>query len=123
MRLAPPERSHGIEVAKRILAVDQDASSALLRAALLHDVGKLGFDSNAWQRVAAHLMPAANVPPEPRLSGLAGARQARLHHPAYGASLVLAASGDERVASLIRTHHDPGDDAEARLLHECDERT
>lgn len=123
MQLTPPERSHGVEVAKRVAELRPDASLALRRAALLHDVGKLGFGSNAWQRVAAHLLPPASVPPEPRLTGLAGARQAQAHHPDYGANLVLAASGDLRVATLVRSHHDPGDDVEARLLHECDDRT
>jgi hypothetical protein len=123
LRLPPSERGHGVEVAKRVLRSRPHASSALVRAALLHDVGKLGFDSSVLERVGAHLLPAADVPPEPRLTGLVGARQARIHHPAYGEALVMATSGDERVADLVRRHHEPGSDEEARILHDCDELT
>lgn len=123
MRLPPSERRHGVEVAKRVQSVKPDASSALVRAALLHDVGKLGFGSNVFERIAAHMLPVLLVPAEPRLSGLAGARQARRHHCAYGERLVSAASGDQRVAALVRIHHAPGDDEEARVLHDCDELT
>jgi hypothetical protein len=123
MRLPPSERGHGVEVAKRVSRSSHGASSTLVRAALLHDVGKLGFDSSVLERIGAHLLPGAAVPAEPRLTGLAGARQARIHHPAYGEALVLAASGDSRVAELVRRHHEPGDDEEARVLHDCDELT
>ncbi|HLU83655.1 MAG TPA: HD domain-containing protein [Trueperaceae bacterium] len=123
MRLSPSERAHGIEVARRVLGVRPAAPSALVRAALLHDVGKLGFGSNVWHRVAAHLMPSSSAPAEPRLAGLAGARQAQTHHGDYGAALIVAAAGDRRVAELVRLHHRPGNDPEAQLLHEADELT
>ncbi|HET8985084.1 MAG TPA: HD domain-containing protein, partial [Trueperaceae bacterium] len=119
MRLPPSERGHGVEVAKRVLKSRPDASSALVRAALLHDVGKLGFASSVFERIGAHVLPAVAVPAEPRLTGVAGARQARIHHPTYGEALVMAASGDRRVAELVRRHHEPGVDEEARVLHDC----
>ena len=122
-RLPPSERGHGVEVARRVLNVKPDASSAVVRAALLHDVGKLGFGNDVFQRIIAHLLPAPDMAAEPRLEGLAGVRQARLHHAEYGERLVLAASGDQRVARLVLIHHRPGDDPEARLLHECDALT
>ena len=87
MQLSPPERSHGIDVARRVLASRPTASGRLVRAALLHDVGKLGSSGKVVWRIAAHLLPAPAVAVEPRLSGLAGVRQARLFHPAYGAGL------------------------------------
>ena len=123
MKLAPAERTHGVEVARRVLRVNPAASSALIRGSLLHDVGKLGSGGNVVHRILAHLLPPLPVPAEPRLSGLAGVRQARRHHGDYGATLVMAAGGDSRVAELVRNHHRPGDDVEARLLHECDELT
>lgn len=123
MRLAPTERAHGVDVAKKVLDACPEASTELVRASLLHDVGKLGFDNGVVQRVIAHLLPLPQVGDEPRLTGLAGVRQARLHHAAYGERLVLDAGSDARVARLVRIHHDPGDDAEALLLHRCDELT
>jgi len=121
--LPPVERSHGIEVARRVLSLRPDAGPALVRAALLHDVGKHGSSHNVLWRIAAHVLPLADTPSEPRLSGLAGVRQARAHHALYGEALIMAASGDAEVARLVRMHHDPGDDVDALLLHECDDIT
>lgn len=122
-RLPPVEREHGIEVARRVLRARPDADGVLVRAALLHDVGKLGASHNVVWRVAAHLLPLVDGPMEPRLTGLAGVRQAKAHHATYGARLVRAASADAEVARLVRSHHDPGTDEDARLLHECDDVT
>ncbi|HZW27153.1 MAG TPA: HD domain-containing protein [Trueperaceae bacterium] len=117
------ERAHAVKVARCMKARRPDASREALRAALLHDVGKLGTSSLVAHRVLAHLLPEVDVPAEPRLAGLAGARQARRHHAAYGALMVLTASGDARVAWLVRHHHDPRGDAEAELIMGCDEDT
>jgi len=94
-----------------------------VRAALLHDAGKHGSSHHVILRIAAHLLPLTDAPREPRLTGLAGVRQARAHHAEYGAALVMAASGDVDVARLVRVHHEPGSDADALLLHECDDVT
>lgn len=106
MRLPPQERAHGIEVARRLLATTPDARPQLVRAALLHDVGKLGTPQFVLWRVLTHLLPEAELPAEPRLGGLQGARQARRHHAAYGAALILQAGGSEEVARLVARHHD-----------------
>ncbi len=117
------ERAHAVKVARAVAARRPDAPREVLRAALLHDVGKTGSSSHVVHRIIAHLLPAPDVPPEPRLRGLAGTRQARRHHAAYGALMVLRASGDARVAWLVRHHHDPRGDEWAELIRACDELT
>ncbi len=123
MRLPAQERAHGVEVAKRLLGLEERASSELVRAALLHDVGKLGTPQFVLWRVLTHLLPETDQPPEPKLTGLAGARQARRHHAAYGAVLIRAAGGPDAVAELVLHHHEPGGSAELQLLKRADERT
>lgn len=122
LRLPPQERAHGVEVARRLLAAAPQASRELVTAALLHDVGKLGSPQFVLWRVLAHLLPEPRVPAEPRLRGLAGARQARKHHAMYGAELVRRAGGSDVVADLVERHHDDAA-PEVALLREADERT
>lgn len=124
-RMPAHERTHGLEVARRVLVLSPRASRELVAAALLHDVGKLDTPQAALWRVLTHLLPPVTLPGEPRLRGLAGARQARVHHAAYGASLLARAGVTPRVVDLVAGHHGPGADAdpEAALLRECDEST
>lgn len=122
-RLDAAEREHAVGVANCVATAQHGANQVLLRAALLHDIGKLGFANNALWRIVSHLFPARDVPAEPRLSGLAGVRQAARHHAEYGRALILAAGGDPEVARLVGAHHDPGDDLDAKALRDCDELT
>lgn len=117
--LSPAERVHALSIARCALARGGDGVA--VRAALLHDVGKLGFDNNVLWRVLSHLLGPSDAAAEPRLSSLAGTRQAARHHPAYGEAPILAAGGDPEVARIVALHHEPGGSAAARLLKECDE--
>lgn len=122
--LPPAERVHAVMVARCVesrAAARGLEAGVLVRAALLHDVGKLGTDNNVVWRVLSHLLGPSDAAAEPRLSSLAGTRQAARHHPAYGEALILAAGGDAEVARLVARHHDPRSDAAAELLKECDE--
>ncbi|HZJ08837.1 MAG TPA: HD domain-containing protein, partial [Trueperaceae bacterium] len=121
MRLSGPEREHALAVARCVASKHPEAPATVLRAALLHDIGKLGSSANVLWRVVAHLVPAAEVPAEPRSSGLAGTRQAKRHHATYGRQLILRAGGDPEVARLVGRHHTPGSDPGASLIASCDE--
>lgn len=123
MMLPAAERAHAVKVARCAQSRERDVPQEVLRAALLHDVGKVGSSGHVVHRVIAHLLPEPEVAAEPRLPGLAGTRQAKRHHAAYGALKVLETTGDTRVAWLIRHHHQPGDDAWARLIRACDDAT
>ncbi len=122
--LPAQERAHGVEVARRLLRRSPRATSELIAAALLHDVGKLGTPQGALWRVLTHLLPHAGAARSaPRLRGLAGARQARAHHATYGAELLRDAGSSARVVALVEGHHSAAGDPDLRLLQECDERT
>ncbi|HEX7000610.1 MAG TPA: HD domain-containing protein [Trueperaceae bacterium] len=123
MALPAAERAHAVKVGRCAQSRGHEVPQEVLKAALLHDVGKAGSSSHVVHRVIAHLLPAPEVPAQPRLRGLAGTRQAKRHHAAYGALKVLEITGDTRVAWLIRHHHQPGDDAWAQLIRACDEAT
>lgn len=123
LRLPAQERAHGVEVARRLLTHAPDASADLVAAALLHDVGKLGTPQFVLWRVLTHLLPLADLPSQPRLRGLAGARQARRHHPEYGAALIRAAGAGTKVAALVAAHHDLRAQGDAARLRAADEHT
>ena len=118
------DRAHACAVTRQLLARYPDASPALCRAALLHDVGKTSVRYNPWLRILAALYTPRRVAPEPRLAGVRGAWQLKRHHDRYGAALILGAGGDARVAELVARHHKGGDtkDLEAARLRETDAR-
>lgn len=115
------DRHHAVIVAKAVLAERPDASAELLRAALLHDVGKSTALYHPLERILVHLYSPA-VAPEPRQGGLIGAWQRQRHHHCYGAEMIRAAGGSARVAEIVFRHQDPQGDEEAALLKRVDER-
>ena len=116
------DRDHACTVTKLLLAEYPDASSELLRAALLHDVGKTRASYNPLSRILAALYTPPSIPAKPRFSGVRGLWQMKRHHDRYGAQMILAAGGSERVAQIVARHHAPAGDAEACRLKEVDER-
>jgi putative nucleotidyltransferase with HDIG domain len=117
----PRDRHHAVAVARAILAERPDASPELLRAALLHDVGKSAAGYNPLERILVHLY-TPKVPLTPRRRGLMGAWQRHCHHHLLGAEMILAAGGDARVAEIVARHHHPQGDEEAALLQRIDAR-
>ncbi len=120
-RMDRRDRHHACEVAKALLARHPGAPDELVRAALLHDVGKSERRYRVLERVLVHLLPERQVPAEPRLGGLAGALQVKRHHQTYGARMIRSAGGSEAVARLVEAHHVVGGDAE--LLRRIDDET
>jgi len=120
-QMDPRDRHHACHVAKALLARHPAVADELVRAALLHDVGKAGRRYRVLERVLAHLLPERPVPAEPRLDGLAGALQVKRHHHDYGAAMIRAAGGSETVARLVADHHVAGGDAE--ILRRIDDET
>ncbi len=121
-RMDVRDRDHACTVTKTLLADYPDASPELLRAALLHDVGKTRASYNPLSRIIAALYTPSIIPAKPRFSGVRGLWQMKRHHDRYGAQMILAAGGGERVAEIVARHHAPAGDAEAARLKEVDER-
>lgn len=117
------DRQHACQVARRLLERRPAASSVLVRAALLHDVGKLRRPYNPLHRMLVHLYAPEDLPTEPLSEGLRGAWQVKRHHDRYGAEMIRQAGGGQEVAALVERHHDPSGDADAELLKELDDRT
>jgi len=112
------DREHNVLVAKRLLERWPDAPDFAVRAALLHDAGKAVRPYRLWERVFTALFEsrAPQLPAYPLKGGLAGAWQARLHHPRYAADRIA----DPEVAELVREHHAPKS-LWGQRLHEVDE--
>ena len=90
LRLDPRDREHAVLVAKELLRCYPEAPGEAVRAALLHDVGKVVRPYNPVERILAALfepwLPA--LPEKPLLPGWRGAAQVRLYHERYGLKLI-----------------------------------
>ncbi len=123
-RFLPRDQQHSYLVFRSLRDDGQD-DLRLLRAALLHDIGKARERPSPWDRIWPVLVEKV----APRLAARWGAGRAtgwrrafaiRQQHAAWGAEMAAAAGSDPLVVALIRRHQDPlppGADAlEDRLL-------
>jgi len=123
-RMDRRDRDHACRVARGLLAAAPQASPLLVRAALLHDVGKADRPYRAWERIAVHVYrPRRGAVPADGAAGLAALWRHHHEHPARGAAMILAAGGDPEVAALVRAHHDSDGPSELELLRRVDART
>jgi HD domain len=122
-RMDPRDREHAVRVAQKLLELHPEASSEVVRAALLHDCGKLVRPYNVFERVMVGLIAPEGPRPSQTSNGFQAqtAMDVRNHHPQIGANLILEAGGDARVAELVRIHHAPNGDAEANWIHQIDD--
>lgn len=122
-RLSEADRRHSVELATRLWRDGHD-DPLLLRAALLHDVGKAEAGIRLWHRVVVVLVNRF----APRLRGWltatsVGWRQpffAIWHHPVIGADRLQQVGAPAEVIWLVRHHECPGDHPSGQLLHAYD---
>lgn len=110
-RFSETDRSHSYRV-MRMLREAGDDEPALLKAALLHDIGKTTTTLTAWDRTVAVVgqklwsaRAAQWGAGEP--VGWRRPFVVRFQHPAWGAAMAQAAGSAPQVVSLIRRHQDP----------------
>ncbi|MCR5757576.1 MAG: HD domain-containing protein [Selenomonas sp.] len=128
----PADQYHALHVAKTALALwaqhPAGDRSLLLRAALLHDVGRVQGDMDIWGKVLAvllkHFLPEwsrhLGSLPEGWLGHIL---YVYYHHPEIGA-LKLEKIGLASEAALVRRHHTPAEEKEPpelALLRAADE--
>ncbi len=116
------DRHHGYLVTKKLLKKHPNASKVLIKAALLHDLGKSMVPYNPFGRILAHLYTPKNIPKTPYYPGVKGIWQRHIYHPDYGAEMIRKIVSCKRLAEIIERHHHPQGDEEAKILQIIDER-
>jgi putative nucleotidyltransferase with HDIG domain len=129
LAMDPRDRHHAVAVARAVLARDAHADDVVVRAAILHDVGKSVAPYRAWERIAVHLYTPGEAALEPEgaarwaCPALRSAWHRHRHHAERGAALIVAAGGDPRVADLVARHHERGGDPRLALIAAADAAT
>ncbi len=107
-QLPMPDQNHSLRVLKTLEA-DDEGDPDLLKAALLHDLGKIKHPLRRWERVFAVLVMA--IFPERHLKwgmgdpfGIKRALVVIKQHPGWGADLASDAGSDPMTVWLIRNH-------------------
>ena len=120
--MSPIDQRHCLDVFNALLWQGH-SDPDLLRAALLHDVGKRGI--RLWHRVAGVLMEAfwpalleklAVNRPQSWLYGFYIYR----HHADLSAELAERSGCSPAIVELIRQHHTPSENEQAKALWEAD---
>ena len=108
--LPPADRAHGLRVARRVRQAGY-GDARLLKAALLHDVGKAGHGIHLPHRVARVLLGALTPRELARIAatdrGWHEPFHALAHHAALGADLLAASGSDALTVALVRSHDTP----------------
>lgn len=113
-RMSNPDRRHAVAVARRVeRSLADEASPAVLAAALLHDVGKINAGLGTYGRVVATLAGATagrdTAVEWTRRAGFTRRVGLYLRHDALGGDLLAMADSDPLTVAWAREHHLPPD--------------
>lgn len=131
-QMAPWDQWHAVHVAGRVISETAENGKVrlmvLVKACLLHDVGKVkgyaGFMLRLLVSFIRRVLPGYRAKHAQRDGGrLAHALYVDLVHPDRGAYMAVSVGISPEVAELIRRHHDTpltSDSAELELLRRAD---
>jgi len=114
-RMSRADRRHAAGVARRVeRALGDEATTPVLAAALLHDVGKVAARLGTYGRVVATLAGAATrrayARDWQRTSGFTRRVGLYLDHPRLGGDLLALAGSDPLTVAWAREHHQPAEE-------------
>lgn len=117
------EQYHSLKVAYGCCGCEPNNRS-LIRAALLHDVGKLGSNLNLINKSLVVLLTKFHLEEGKLPSFLKKAVYFKKHHPELGYKMLLSYEIDTHELELIRQHHEPHKetDQEMRILQYYDNK-
>ena len=119
-QLPIPDQNHSLRVLKVLYKQGEDDTD-LLKAALLHDIGKIRYPLRRWERVFAVLL--TGLFPE-RVKVWGGGKPTGLRrplvviqqHPDWGAEIAQEAGCNQRTIWLIKNHEMMNPDESAQEL-------
>ena len=137
-QMSVPDRRHCLNVAKTVIALVGETSVAnrkiLVKAALLHDVGRQAGAVSTIDKVIGVILRSvfggtivdkwAKAGRGNRLQNLRHALYVNAHHPAIGAELLCNTGTEAEVVQLVCGHHQPvqlQDSIELTLLRKADD--
>lgn len=123
--LSTSEQSHSIRTARDVKKINRDneAEYKLVRAALLHDIGKIEKSLNVIDKSVMVLLHKFT---KGKIKKFIGIKKVDVYynHAEKGYNILKQYLDDERVLYLIRNHHNEEivNDKELEILKECDSK-
>ncbi|MDQ1403121.1 MAG: hypothetical protein QOG03_1437 [Actinomycetota bacterium] len=111
-RMSGADRRHAVGVARRVeVALGDEATTPILAAALLHDVGKVASGLGTYGRVVATLAGKVAgpqmAPAWSKGGGITRRTGLYLRHGELGAEMLEVAGADPLTSTWAREHHHP----------------